>query len=296
MVKGNLLLESETFHLTHEELPTFAERMEAFILAVDKCREHGDSIYGKGDLSYTKFLEVPLYEYCDPDTYAILQERIPGFRRDMHVFLTYDLMNYDNKMCNTCTTLDEIENTFPNANNGLIGPECNRFNCNPDLTVFSEESWNCWKVAYLTKHPEHIDWKNTHPYLPNLEYSNQRLSSECFRLFGCESHTDFYKHTGLMAGGDKNALAMEVGKIVAESNFYQYNDALNKLNQTDEHLRKIYMIEKLGRPLYLSIDVEKAAFEVCDHNGSHLGEYLFDGTKHQNADNKGKRKHDIKVR
>ena len=292
MGKGNLLLESETFRLTDDELPLFAERMEAFILAVDKCREQGDSIYGKGDLCYIEFLGRPLYEYYNQTSFDILRERIPGFARDMYVFLIGDLMHYDNITCGNCATLMELENSFPQANNGLLGPECNRFECDTKLTVFNEASWNHWKIAYLTKHPQYIDWQNvTHPYLPNLAYSNFLLGTETRSRFGGNDHTDFYKQVGPMAGPHKNALSLELGKIVAQANFYQYDDRVSKLNNNTGQMRDVYSLNAEGKHIYLSIDVDNAAFEVCDYNGYHQGEYPLDG----GAPKEARKDHDIIV-
>ena len=294
MVSGNLLLESEAFRLAGDELSLFANRMESFILAVDHCREHGDTIFGKGDLSLVLFVDAPLYEFCDPDTFVSLQQKILGFSRDMHVFLTYDLLNYDNKLCGSCTTLTDLEQQFPAANNGLLGPECVRFNCADELAVYSEETWHQWKIAYLTKHSQHIDWsKATHQYLPNLAYSNFLLSIECRNRLGGKDHTNFYAKAGRMAGGDMIALSLEVGKVIAEANFYQYNDQVSKLNNSSDRIRDIYSISFKGKVIYLSIDIDNATFEVCDHQGRHLGEYPFDGGVPKSADPNGG--HDIKV-
>ena len=294
MIKGNLLLESEAFRLTDAELPMFAERMEAFVLAVDKCRKHGDSIYGKGDLCNVIFLGKPLYEYYDSQSYKEIQQKIPGFSRDMHVYLTCDFLGYDNKTLSDCTTLADLDSCFPTANNGLFGPECDRFDCSDELAVCSEETWHQWKIAYLTKQPHHIDWsKATHQYLPNLDYSNLLLGIECRNRFGGKDHTDFHAKANPKAGGDMIALSLEVGKIVAEANFYQYNDRVSKLNNSPDHIRDIYSISVKGKIVHMSVDIHNAAFEVCDHNGRHQGQHQFDGKPPQRIDPTGG--HGIKV-
>lgn len=294
MVKGNLLLETAAFQLTTADLPLFAKRIEAFQLAIDKCREHGDTIYGKGDLSVVNFLGLPLYEYIDPATLHLIQKHIPDFSRDMHVFLTNHLLGYDNKTHSACTTLNQLETHFPKANNGLLGPECNRFPCASALTVSDEESWHRWKIAYLSKYPQHIVWSSaTHSYLPNLTYSNSLLAHECRSRFGGKDHQDFYANAGKLAGGAMVTLSRQVGKIIAEANFYQYSVRVSKLNKNARQLRDVYSIIKDGKQVYLSVDVDNAAFEVCDHTGQHQGEYPFDGGKSKQPDHSGK--HNIRV-
>jgi hypothetical protein len=293
MVKGNLMLETEAFRISNEELGLFAERMESFLISVEKCREHGDTIYGKGDLSYTEFLGRPLYEYCDPETYILLKDTIPGFSRDLHIFLTYELLNYDNKICTpTCKTLADLESIFSKGNNGLLGPECDRFDCATELTVFSDDSWHDWKIAYLTKYPSHINVDySKHTYLFNIEYSNKILARISLEKFG---HAEFYKGAShIPPGGPRNALALEVGRIIAKKNFYKYNDPISKLNNTKSQQRDIYSLDAGGFIKYLSIDVENVAFEVCNDRGQHLCAIKFDGTIQSYADSKGR--HNIKV-
>ena len=50
-----------------------------------------------------------------------------------------------------------------------------------------------------------------------------------------------------------------------------------------------------GHELFLSTDFEKpaGAFEVCDRNGRHLGEWLFSGIQNGAPDTSGS--HDIEV-
>ncbi len=295
MVQGHLLLEAATFLLPPEELSLFVEHIDSLILAVDNCLSNRDTIYGTGDLANINFIGLKFHELCNPESLQIIQKQLPDFRHDIQIFLITHLLACDSNTNGTCTSLEELEQIHPLENNGLIGLKCHRFSCSQDFAVYDEESWHQWKTTYLTKYPHKINWQSSsHSYLPNLLYSNIMLGHECRNRLKGKGYEDFYKLVNhVSAGGQKNAIAIEVGGTVAKCNYYYYNERVSKLNQNDSRQRNIYSLEKQGKLVYLSIDVEKASFEVCDHNGRHLGEYLFDGTMHQAADLSGR--HDISI-
>lgn len=294
MVKGNLLLESETFRLTDNELLLFVERVEALQLAlvdyIDKFEY--DTIYGTGDLARLQFKEFEFYQLGYIDI-SLIQNFIPNFSNDVQKTIIRLISHDDKNSVSLSSSFEEFNAEFNGENNGLLGLQCDRFACSSEFAVYNGESWYQWKTVYLTRYPQYIDWIDNHPYLPNLVYSNQKLGIECLRLFGQPDYKKFYSCAGVLAGSSKNALAIQVGKIIAESNFYQYDDRVSKLNNNKGQLRNIYALIKQERIIYLSIDVEKASFEVCDHTGCHIGEYWFDGNMHQGADKSGK--HDIVV-
>lgn len=244
MIKGNLLLESETFRLTDDEVPLFVERMEALqTLLVDYIDEYGyDSIYGNGYLGMLQFKEYMFYELGFIELH-ILQKIIPGFSNDIQKAIIR-LIGHDDKYSHSLSvSFCEFDAEFNGNNNGLLGLQCDRFSCPSKCAVYSEESWYRWKTDYLTKHPQHIDWKSSnHLYLPNLAYSNLLLGLENRSRFGGKDHTDFYAKAGKMAGGDMIALSLEVGRIIAEANFYQYDDRVSRLNNNSGQIRDIYSL------------------------------------------------------
>ncbi|WP_342331742.1 hypothetical protein [Pedobacter sp. FW305-3-2-15-E-R2A2] len=113
------------------------------------------------------------------------------------------------------------------------------------------------------------DWKPWESHLPNVESSKEMLGI-----------SEFYeKFTGL-SEREKLAEARTMGKRVAVLNHYRFDKELSRLNTDSKHKRDIYVSNnKQGRKWYLSVDVEKGAFEVCDHNGAHTKEILFNGKK-----------------
>jgi uncharacterized membrane protein YfhO len=72
---------------------------------------------------------------------------------------------------------------------------------------------------------------------------------------------------------------------------YVFNEKVTKINQTKNAIREIYN-SRTKSIIYLSIDFEKGAFEVCNYRGCHLGEFSYEGEKIGNA----KPDHDIKLK
>lgn len=158
---------------------------------------------------------------------------------------------------------EQFKSHFENDNYGLIGLE---YSEKPKMQyVCDEESWHELHCAYLIAHNEHINW-NTHDYFPNLAYSNK-----------------IFKNLNL-SNADKKAYAEQQGNEIARRNFYKKSDVLSKCETTSNKLRTIFYIKKEEKYQFLSIDFESGrAFEVCDDDGTHLGEYLFDGKFNKKA-------------
>ncbi len=111
-------------------------------------------------------------------------------------------------------------------------------------------------------------WHPKDKYLPRVSVSNEILDIE-----------SFYENIGSKGIAD----FLEKGKHVAELNFYEKNAELTKINSSDDRIRHIYESRNIvGKKWYLSIDVEKGAFEVCDDKGTHQEEILFN-EKHNGA-------------
>lgn len=277
MIKGNLLLDSDTFKIDEKELTFFSSKLRNLSFAVQKCRNNKDTIYGTGDLCYLDIYKYKFYQLCALPLTEI-QHEISDFSQDDQLFLINYLAKIDDTIYETCSSFAELEEYFPLANNGMLGLEGTGFTCDPDFAVHDIESWHNWKVKFLSNNNQQIDWEEAnHPYLPNLKYSNILLAKESLKRFAAQSHADFYDFAGKMAGNEKNAMAIEVGKVIAESNFYKYDDRVSKLNNNSGQMRNIYSLKKNGNVVYLSIDTENAAFEVCDHLGQHQGQFPFDG-------------------
>jgi hypothetical protein len=143
--------------------------------------------------------------------------------------------------------------------------------------VFDVDSLNELHCTDLSEHNEYIDW-TAHKYLPNLDYSNEVIKN-------------YHKENRLvldLGNAEKKAFAEEKGSEVARRNFYKKSDVLSNCETTANKLRTIFYIKKEGKYQFLSIDFKGSnAFEVLDDDGTHLGEYLFDGNANKKAEEAG---------
>ena len=194
----------------------------------------------------------------------------------------------------------------------------------PDDFLCNLLRWENWHINHLTNHPEDIKWDDNSPFIPNkngvykilndeiLTYirekyedrinKGQEVKDICKELFADkeyhinednsnrikENAKALFFHSVVMASKAKElriAYCKEIGKRVCQVNYYQYNAKLS----TKEKLacgssRQIYSIVKDGREQYISLDFHKGMFEFHDEQGTHLGEYFFDGTMNKNAE------------
>ncbi len=96
-----------------------------------------------------------------------------------------------------------------------------------------------------------------------------------------------------MPPAEKTARLVETAEQVALINGYDYDPIASDRNrQISGSMRQVFgSIHAANRArLYLSTDFEKpaGAFEVCDFQGRHLGEWLFSGRKNSPADESGR--------
>jgi len=119
--------------------------------------------------------------------------------------------------------------------------------------------------------------------LPNTKFSDHLVNDDW---------NTFYSVTSALGPFERTARLHDIALEVAYANGYDYCAELSHRNkQRSNSLRQIFVsaFTPSGRELYLSTDFEKAAgaFEVCDRNGRHIGEWLFSGRKNGNADTSG---------
>lgn len=196
-------------------------------------------------------------------------------------------------------TLNDLHNEFENELNGLFGCQTNP---NTPGLIFDIVSWNEHKVSYFLTNQFAVNWVD-HYCFPNLEYSNlhlatlktslqEALSSTPLKIENDAKEYTFGTLKQMPAGGQKEAFAQQVGREIARRNFYNEEIALSTHEQKLRNsLRTIFSTVKNGKKIFLSIDFEKPAFEICDEIGSHLGEYSFNGLKLSDLDETGE--HDI---
>ena len=90
----------------------------------------------------------------------------------------------------------------------------------------------------------------------------------------------------------RQSMLIEYGRKVAEMNGWCYDEKVTKLNQNSGQLRYIFSSSDnfTDYPAaYLSLDMEgpDLGFELCDKNGSHKGEYSWNGGHKDPKDHHG---------
>lgn len=90
----------------------------------------------------------------------------------------------------------------------------------------------------------------------------------------------------------RQSMLIEYGRKIAEMNGWCYDEKVTKLNQTANKLRYIFSSSDhfMDYPTaYLSLDMEgpELAFELCDKNGDHRGEYSWNGGNKDPKDHHG---------
>jgi hypothetical protein len=116
--------------------------------------------------------------------------------------------------------------------------------------------------------------------LPNSKFATEFVA-----------HGDWHPVTQAMITGpeeEKIAKIHDLAHTIAEANGYREEREVTSLNRKiHKSYRQIFSSTYGDTKLYLSTDFEKGAFEVCDEDGRHLGEWLFSGVKHQGPDKTG---------
>ncbi len=172
---------------------------------------------------------------------------------------------------------------------------------------------------YFIERQKHLQGSRFNQYFPNLEYSHKLLY---FDINGQERKIDMPKpnkrgeieqktikdvdiwaifygrdrrteqdflYKEIFGYDEKVALFKKWAKIIAERNFYIFDETLSAYNTTNNKKATkttSFQIFRSGigeNATYLSTDTTLGAFEVCDYKGKHQGEYLFNGNYNKNS-------------
>lgn len=119
-------------------------------------------------------------------------------------------------------------------------------------------------------------WKPTHEYFPM-----KKVAIEILKQYNYKE-----KIAKVKIYQDRVAINKEIGKFIAELNYYQTSN-VEKYN----YGRDIFEAGNTQNKIYLSIDFKTGSFELCNADGKQQGEYNFEGEKIEEA----KDKHDINI-
>lgn len=126
-------------------------------------------------------------------------------------------------------------------------------------------------------------WRPVNEYFPNSALLNKIIPSNAEIISTAKRYPS-----------QRNALSKARGTVVAMINGYKHDKRLSKINSTNDKLREIFYAGSGNGKIYLSIDVKSLAFELCDYNGKHIGEFNFDGKPSKVIDTEGG--HDLKIK
>ena len=164
--------------------------------------------------------------------------------------------------------------------------------------VTTVRGWQEARARYYASHQGEYVWQDADDeFLPNRQLSDKLLEDE-IKKYDCGGEyekmrhernalaTVFHKHVMGKKGPALMAYTEEMGSLVCESNYYQYEKELT----AREHAltggkRKIYsIINRENRKQYISLDFRHGMMEFHDCNGKHLGEFRFTGEKNAEAE------------
>lgn len=96
-----------------------------------------------------------------------------------------------------------------------------------------------------------------------------------------------------LSKNEKTSRFVQEGTHVAQLNGWVKDKKLSEINSTPQKMRHVFRPEKFrdNEAAYLSIDLEKRAFELLDHRGRHLREISYLGEKNTGY----KPNHDIRL-
>jgi hypothetical protein len=139
-------------------------------------------------------------------------------------------------------------------------------------TVTHIDSHKDWLSNLVSTRKLNQDWKPNEFFFPCLDFSNMLVPDGDWKFFQNEVNK-------AVSMEHKRAIIISYGRKVAERNLYKFDKKTSDLNSTSKKKRLIFSAGVAKNRIYLSIDIKKGAFEVCDYSGNHLGEYAYNGIK-----------------
>lgn len=170
-----------------------------------------------------------------------------------------------------------------------------RNNTQIDL-VHDIASWENWHNEWYRGHQDRIDWSlANNDWMPRPDRIIKILREELYSNLDVkivDSITDvdvplaFHDKVVRTQGDRIHAYANSIGTAICSANYYKEEPELSSMEQRAcESFRKIFsIINQYGKQQFISIDFAHGMFEFLDENGTHQGEYHFDGTFNSPAD------------
>lgn len=294
-VRGSILLDKRgAFPHVHEH--NINNAVDDFIYMLEEARKRKDKLYYDSE----EWESFHAYGYDPTNDYwkglrSIAIEKL---------FISSDRLFTPLKIEGT----DKFENKpMPRTLGGFM---CDR--CPKSDYIYDKSTIDNWHYQWFYDNPEKIDWsksvnavfpcydkvievlrkelqklKGNPDFISGLEHLEKQYiaSVDIDKLSAQEVVSKFYSlimdHKA--ENSERISYAKEIGSKICELNYYHHEQELEELNNDNQQIVKIYSIKKDDKYQFLSIDKKHGRFELCDDNGNHLCELMFDGTKVKNS-------------
>ncbi len=182
--------------------------------------------------------------------------------------------------------------------------------------IYDKPSIDAWHNQWFENNPDKIDWSmSPNQYLPCFNKAINIMRTELGKLKMSTVLVQKLEHIDKIyvatmdekslgtdevvskfyslimnhksEGNERISYAKEIGSKICEANYYHHEIELENLNRENDRIVKIYSIKKDGKYLFLSIDKKHGRFELCDDNGDHICELMFDGSKVEHSQEAG---------
>lgn len=177
--------------------------------------------------------------------------------------------------------------------------------------IYDKSTIDRWHNKWFMDNPDKIDWSKSNDIFPRYDKTLEVLRKELQKLKGNPDFISGLEHLEKQyiasvdidklsaqevvskfyslimdhkaESSERISYAKEIGSKICELNYYHHEQELEGLNNDNQQIVKIYSIKKDDKYQFLSIDKKHGRFELCDDNGDHLCELMFDGTKVKNS-------------
>lgn len=189
----------------------------------------------------------------------------------------------------------------------LGGFKCDE--CPSSDYIYDKQTIEDWHKEWFKSHPEKIDWSNSpNKVLPEYKRTIDILRESLYEVQNRPETIKGLTHPELLelkslkiyelspesvvslfyklimnhknATEEKIAYTKEIGKKICAVNYYKQEDELKRL-ETDHGNKCVEMVFSIkldGKYQFLSVDKRHGTFELCNDDGTHLGEVTFDGS------------------
>ena len=289
MVNGNILLDEDGLNIQNVNDNEKRSAVGNFCEMIEESNTEGDTLH---------------YIYDSPcNIYSILYDPKDPHCKLIGQRLFNQLQNVFGNIPHSIQSSKEFEAKSEPKTHGGYKYE----NCPSSDYVYDYVSIDHWHSKWYYEHPDKIDWSKSvndifHHYdkaitilrnelqklkdnpnsIRGLEHLDKQYlaSVEIDNLNAKEVVSKFYSlimnHKD--ESSEKISYAKEIGSKICELNYYHHEQELEDLNNDNQQIVKIYSIKKDDRYQFLSIDKKHGRFELCDNNGDHICELMFDGT------------------